>query len=250
MHTRSLGIRAAATAVVAVPLTLLLGDAFRLHAERGTTGDGTDTVSVVSQLAAIDAHRGAFETASWLFYLAMVLSIPMLVVLWRLAVDRSPRWAWAGAVLGVCWTLGQVAHLMGYFASTQALSSMSDTSAAAAAHLTVNENPFAFAVFAPYLLGVLLALPVQAVALHRARVIPRWAMLLVVLASRSMQRRRGHCGRPQSGPRPWSSASGRRCGTSCGPRALPRRPSLLTRSPEPPAADFRARGSRCMPARR
>lgn len=175
MKARTLG----ALALIAMPVVITAGDLLRLRVESGSTGDGSTPTSVVSQLEAVDAHRGAWEVVSWSFYAGALLTIPMTLLLWRLAVGRAPTWAWVGAVLGACSVVGQVAHLTGYFGSLGALSSWADREAAAAAHLALGQDVFSLAVFAPYLVGLLLAPAVQAVALRRARVIPLWAALSV-----------------------------------------------------------------------
>ncbi|MGD8199169.1 hypothetical protein ACQE98_00730 [Ornithinimicrobium sp. W1679] len=169
----------AALALIAMPVVVTAGDLLRLGVESATTGDGSTLTSVVSQLEAVDAHRTSWAVVSWSFYVGALLTIPMTLLLWRLAVGRAPTWAWAGAVLGTCSVIGQVAHLMGYFGSLGALSSLADREAAADAHLALGQDVFSLAVFAPYLVGLLLAPAVQAVALRRARVVPLWAVLSV-----------------------------------------------------------------------
>ncbi|HSP59937.1 MAG TPA: hypothetical protein VLO09_02650 [Ornithinimicrobium sp.] len=175
MKARTLG----ALSLIAMPVVITAGDLLRLGVESQTTGDGSTLTSVVSQLEAVEENRVAWEIVSWSFYAGALLTIPMTLLLWHLAVGRAPVWAWVGGVLGACSVVGQVAHLMGYFGSLGALSTLADRDAAAAAHLALGQDLFSLAVFAPYLLGLLLAPAVQAVALRRARVIPLWAALSV-----------------------------------------------------------------------
>lgn len=178
MSARRLG----AAATLAFPITILVGDFFRIRAEEGMFGDGDTVESVVSQLEAIEASSGSFAVASWMFYAAAILTIPMVLFLWRLAVDRSPRWAWAAGVLGACSVIGQIAHCMGYFAPIQAYAG-GDHELGAQALIALNSSAYGLAVFAPYLLGMSLFPPVAAIALRRAQVLPLWAMVAVLVGS-------------------------------------------------------------------
>lgn len=178
MSARKLG----AAATLAFPITLVVGDFFRIRAEEGMLGDGTTVESVVSQLEAVEANSGSFAVASWLFYAAAILTIPMVLFLWRLAVDRSPRWAWAAGLLGACSVTGQIAHCMAYFAPIQAYAG-GDHQMGAQAQVALNESLYGLAVFAPYLLGIMLFPPVAAIALRRAEVLPLWAMVAVIVGS-------------------------------------------------------------------
>jgi hypothetical protein len=178
MSARRLG----AIATAAFPITIVVADFFRIRAEEGSVGDGTTVESIVSQLEAVEANSGSFALASWLFYAAALLTIPMVLFLWRLAVDRSPRWAWAAGVLGACSVIGQVAHCMGYFAPIRAYAG-GDHELGAQAQVALNGDIYGLAVFAPYLIGIMLFPPVAAIALRRARVLPLWAMLAVIVGA-------------------------------------------------------------------
>ena len=178
MSARTLG--AAATA--AFPVTIVVADFFRIRAEEGSVGDGTTVESIASQIAAVEASSGAFAAASWLFYAAALLTIPMTLFLWRLAVDGSPRWAWAAGTLGALAVTGQIAHCMGYFAPLKAYATW-DAELGAQAQLALNGDAYGFAVFVPYLVGIMLFPPVAAIALRRARVIPLWAMVSTLVGS-------------------------------------------------------------------
>lgn len=175
MSARRLG----AAATVAFPITIVVADFFRIRAEEGSVGDGTTVVSIVSQLNAVEANSGSFAIASWLFYAAALLTIPMVLFLWRLAVDRSPRWAWTAGVLGACSVIGQIAHCMGYFAPIQAYAG-GDHELGAQAQIALNSDLYGLAVFVPYLIGIMLFPPAAAIALRRARVLPLWAMVAVI----------------------------------------------------------------------
>ncbi|NLG23274.1 MAG: hypothetical protein GX555_17780 [Actinomycetales bacterium] len=178
MKARMLG----AIAVLLTPVVITVADLLRLGAEGDVLADGSPG-STAQLFAAVDANRGPWEAGAWLFYLAAILTIPMVLLLWRLAVDRAPVLAWAGGVLGAGMVTGQIAHLMGYFATVGALSGMPDTEAAVSAQQALDASSLGFAVFAPFLLGVLLAPAVLALALWRARVIPAWALGSVLLGT-------------------------------------------------------------------
>ncbi|MCK0110740.1 hypothetical protein MWU75_01105 [Ornithinimicrobium sp. F0845] len=177
MKARTLG----AIAVLLTPVVITVADLLRLGAEGGVLADGS--ASTTQLFTAVNAHRGAWEAGAWLFYLAALLTIPMVLLLWRLAVDRAPVLAWTGGVLGAGMVTGQIAHLMGYFVTVGALSGMPDTEAAVSAQQSLDASSLGFAVFAPFLLGVLLAPAVLALALWRARVIPGWALGSVLLGT-------------------------------------------------------------------
>lgn len=176
---------AAAASVVLMPAAVGVGDQLRMRADTtGTVGTGIDQTT--AELAAVHAHSGTYASASWFFYLAALLTIPMTVVLWRLAVRGAPRLAWAGATLGALSAVGQFAHLMGEFATTQALAASADPASAARISSELDGNTLANALIVPYLLGVLLAPAVQAIALRRAGVVPLWAMVAVLAGAAVM----------------------------------------------------------------
>ncbi|MFP5372965.1 MAG: hypothetical protein ACLGI3_19795 [Actinomycetes bacterium] len=134
----------------------------------------------LADLVAIADNQALFALSGYCFYAAAVLAIPALVAGWRLTVQRSPRWAWAGAVMGALGVVGQVTHL-GYWAQTLAAADFADQRAAAEFLVFLDGTPFVLAVFAPFLLG-LLAPVVQAVGLRRAGVVPLWATLSIAAA--------------------------------------------------------------------
>lgn len=176
---------AAAASVVLMPAALGVGDQLRMRADTtDVAGTGLDHAS--AELAAVHAHAGTYAAASWFFYAAALLTIPMTIVLWRLAVPRARRWAWAGATLGALAAVGQFAHLMGEFAMTQIFAGSADPAAAARISLEWDQNVLSNALIVPYLLGVLLAPAVQAVALRRGRVVPLWAMISVLAGAAVM----------------------------------------------------------------
>lgn len=168
--------------IVLVPLLFVVGDEIRMAIEPAMTGTLVDTGSgaetVLADLAAIEAHRGAFLLVAALSYLGALLHVPLLVVVWRMSVGRSPRWAWAGAVLAAVGVAGQMVHLTGYHGMSLAALEVEDRTAAAEFLATADGVPFVIALFVPYLLGLLAWVP-QAFGLVRARVVPLWGGLAV-----------------------------------------------------------------------
>lgn len=134
----------------------------------------------LADLVAIADNQALFALSGYCFYAAAVLAIPALVGVWRLTVPRSPRWAWAGAVVAALGVVGQVAHL-GYWAQTLAAADFADQRAAAEFLVFLDSTPFILAFVVPFLLG-LLAPAVQAMGLRRAGVVPLWATLAIAAA--------------------------------------------------------------------
>jgi hypothetical protein len=169
--------------IVLAPLLLGIGDQVRMVADPpaglGIVGEyGIEEAT--ASLAMINSNRTTFVAAAYVFYLAMLLTIPALIATWRLSVARSPRWAWTGAVLATLFVLGQVVHLVGYFGMSEVFAAHPDLETAAELTLAAGSNAFIMALFAPlYLLGLLATIP-QAIALRRAQTIPLWACLSVI----------------------------------------------------------------------
>lgn len=168
--------------VVLAPLLLGIADQVRMVADppdgAGMVGEyGVEEAA--ASLATIHANRPTFVAASYLFYVAMLLTIPAVIAIWRASVTRAPRWAWAGAVLGTMFVLGQVVHLVGHFGMSQVFAAYPDLQVAAELTLAAESNTFIMTMFVPlYLLGLLAAIP-QAIGLRRARTIPLWASIAV-----------------------------------------------------------------------
>ena len=174
--------KAAASTIILAPLTAAAADLLRMRAENtGDIGATTEwgAEQVKTQLEAIQANLALYQVASWLALAAAVLTIPAAMQLWSAAVERSRRWAWAGAVLAICCVVGEFVHLMGYYALNQIFVA-GDINMGAQIATQADANGFAMALFLPYLLGALLALPVQAIALRRARIIPTWALAAIL----------------------------------------------------------------------
>ena len=167
------------------PLVAAAADIARMVAEQtgalvGMLGaSGADETTAM--FAAIEAHRGTYQLASWLALIAAILAIPGVAAVRRLTADRSPRWSMAATITGICLVVGEFVHLMGYYAWNQILTALPDRTAAVAVVDLTGQNVFGQVVFAPYLIGVLLFWPFAAAALWRSRAIPVWALVLVLV---------------------------------------------------------------------
>jgi hypothetical protein len=169
--------------IVLAPLTLGIADQLRMSVmpPDGEYGEAM----VVAMMEHVAANAPTWTAVSYLNYGGLFLSIGALLAIWRLSLDRAPRWAWAGVLLAGLGVIGQAVHLMGHFALLGASAAHEDPVVAAELYLLVEGHGFAMALFVPFLIGLLAIIP-QAVGLRRARVIPRWAALAVGAGVASM----------------------------------------------------------------
>jgi hypothetical protein len=175
-----------AVAVVAVPVLVAVADELRMIAE-GTFSAGLVNTeygveTVLRDLAAIEENRGLFTLSAAISYGAVLLTIPALLAIWRLSVDRAPRWAWTGAVMAALGVGGSMVHLAGYHGMTLTALDLADRPAAAEFIVSSSATPFVVALFTPFFLTLLCPLP-QAVGLLRAGVLPLWACISVVVGT-------------------------------------------------------------------
>lgn len=172
-----------AACIVATPAIVAVADQLRMVVEGRSSAGLVDTEygveSVLADLAAIEESRGLFVLSSALSYAAVVTFVAALLAIWRLSVGRSPRWAWAGAVLAAAGALGTMVHIMGYHGMSLVALDVPDRAAAAEFMVAAESTPFVIALFTPFFLTLLCPIP-QAVGLLRARVIPLWACLSIV----------------------------------------------------------------------
>jgi hypothetical protein len=171
--------------MVLAPLLIGTGGALAIASRPPESAGVVDTEwGVESQLAdltTISENQGLFALSGYCFYAAALLTIPALVAVWRLSVQGSTRWAWAGAVMASLGVVGQVVHLA-YWAHNLAAADFDDRRAAAEFLVFMDGTPFVLATFVPFFFA-LLAPVAQAVGLRRARVIPLWATLSIALAT-------------------------------------------------------------------
>lgn len=164
--------------ILGAPLLLGVADQLRMAAEPpadlgGIDGD-YDAAAAAANLASIQEHHGLFATASWLVWVATLLTAVAAVAIWRLSVAGSPRWAWVGAVAAGIGVLGLMGQFVAYYGISQVLAAQPDAAAAGALDIAMSGHPFALGIFVPVLAGTVGALA-QAVGMARARVIPLWA---------------------------------------------------------------------------
>ncbi|WP_166870682.1 hypothetical protein [Salinibacterium sp. ZJ450] len=134
-------------------------------------------------LAAVAANIGLWNTFSVLMLVIALLTVAWVPAVWRLTVDRTPRCAWTTAVIGTLFAMGQFVHLVSWNVLSAGLAESVDGSAALAVVEAMEASWFFVLIFAPFLLGALLAAPIAAVALRRARLLPTWSVVVVVAAS-------------------------------------------------------------------
>jgi hypothetical protein len=181
---------AAAGSIVLAPLSFGIVDQLRMRSDTpaevgpvvGASG-GDRLAQEIARLAEIQANPGPFTAAVWLEYVTIFVFIVALVAIWRLAVDRAPRWAWASAVTGTVAAYGLVAHLATNLLPSLVAAGQEEVSGAAELMLAMGDHGFMWALVVPFLLGALLTPIVQGIALRRARIVPLWAVLAIVAGS-------------------------------------------------------------------
>jgi hypothetical protein len=172
--------------IVLAPLVIAVADELRMVAEGWSTAGlvnteyGTETV--LRDLAAIEQNQGLFTLSATLSYAAVPLAVAALLAIWRLSVGRSPRWAWAGALLAGAGALGTMVHILGYHGLSLVALDVPDRAAAAEVMVAAESTPFVIALFTPFFLTLICPLP-QAVGLFRARVVPLWACLSIAVGT-------------------------------------------------------------------
>lgn len=175
--TRLIGASSILLAPLLTAVGYLIGIAIYPPTPGGPVNDEYDTDQALADLAAIDEHRGLYALSGALVLVVAVLTIPALLAVWRLTVDRSRRWAWAGAVLAASGVLGGAVHAVDPGLHLVALET-ADRAAAADFLVVTSTHPYVVAIFLPVLIGFL-AYPVQAVGLVRARIVPLWAGVVI-----------------------------------------------------------------------
>jgi hypothetical protein len=174
------------TSIVLWPLLVGISDEVRMAAEPPQSGTLIDTEygveSILAGLDVIEDHRGLFVLAGGLSYAATLVMVVALLAIWQLSVARSPRWAWAGAILAGLGALGLMVHFTGYYGGTLAALDAADQTAAAEFMLASEQTGLMIAFFTPFFFTLIAPIP-QAVGLWRARVLPLWAMITVIVGA-------------------------------------------------------------------
>jgi len=175
-----------AVSIIAAPVLLGAADELRMFSEQATGEVGIVTESgeaeALAQFAAIARNMSMYEGAAWLAFAGVLLSIPAAAAMWALAKDRSRIWAWTGLVLGVLGIVGQVVHLVGYYAHQLLFASAIDPAIGLRVANALEEQAYFAVLFIPFFFAYLAYVP-QTVALRRARTIPLWTMIVALAAT-------------------------------------------------------------------
>ena len=157
-----------------------------MFSEQATDEVGIVTESgeaeALAQFAAIARNLSMYEGAAWLALAGALLSIPAAAAMWALAKDRSRIWAWTGLVLGVLGIVGQVVHLVAYYAHQLLFASAIDSAIGVQVANALEAQAYFTVLFIPFFFAYLAYLP-QTVALRRARAIPLWTMVVALAAT-------------------------------------------------------------------
>ncbi|SFS15594.1 hypothetical protein SAMN04487783_2079 [Agrococcus baldri] len=137
-------------------------------------------------LGAVTAAPGLWSGMGAAMLVMALLTMLWAPAVWRLAHGSSPRWAWAAAVGGALFAFGQAVHLVSWIVLSQALAAALEPDAALGVIAAIESNGLFTVIFAPYLLGALLAAPLAAIALWRARLLPVWSIPVIAVASIGM----------------------------------------------------------------
>ncbi|WP_353510403.1 hypothetical protein [Intrasporangium sp.] len=171
----SFAVAAGAIALLLAPITAWAAGTLESLALDGTSPSSDPTAF----FAAIAANAGLWNTYGVLMFAMTLFTLAWVPAVWRLTVDRSPRWAWTAAVIGTLYAIGQMVHLVSWGVLNDALAASAEASAALAVIEAFESSWFFVLVFAPYLLGALLAAPLAAVALRRAQLLHSWSVVVI-----------------------------------------------------------------------
>lgn len=135
-------------------------------------------------LAAVAANPAAWNLMGGLLLLTALLTMAWAPAVWRLTVGRTRAWAWVAGVAASLFAFGQAVHLMSWQATIAALARSGLTGAQANAYTQATDGiAFFWVIFAPFLVGFVVAPALAAVALWRARLVPVWSFVAVLVVS-------------------------------------------------------------------
>jgi hypothetical protein len=173
MNVRAVSIRFGAAALVIGPLGLVAGSLFQV---------ASDDDSVSASLAKIAAHPSG-ERAVIICDLLAAFMVPAVLYLMRLAGPGAPRLTLiGGAVSSAAWLSGLYSVGASDLLYLQAAQSPDRASAVSLVHAVTTDAAFAIPAFG-FIVGHMLGLLLLGIALWRSRAVPRWAAVLVGLAS-------------------------------------------------------------------
>ncbi|GAA4360420.1 hypothetical protein GCM10023166_01180 [Paeniglutamicibacter cryotolerans] len=171
--------------LLAVPLLAAVMDMLRMWSE----GDGAITGGIgepeagARALASVAACPGPMAAATILAFATAFVAIPALPAIWRLTRPGLPVLAVVLAAVGSCFVLGRVIHTCVYFTWTLFMATRLPLEQAVGIDSEMNGFWPVNMVIVPTILGLVLWLPLLAVALYRAGRIPLWAMILILVVN-------------------------------------------------------------------
>ena len=162
--------------MILAALTVGASDLIRLSVEKGDLGTR-------EQLTVIAASPSMWQAAMILNMLGVILSIPAVLGLSHLLHDRGAVWGHVGGGLYLIGVLGFAAHNAGYYGTLAAASAPGVDQDQAVRFVQAGETIPGNAVWGLMLLaGLLLGTILLGVGLFRARVVPRWTAVLLLLS--------------------------------------------------------------------
>ncbi len=162
--------------MILAPLALGVSDLTRLSVEAGDPG-------VREQIELIAASPGAWQVATVTNMVGIVLFVPAVLGLLHLLHDRGAVWGHAGGGLYLIGVLGLAAHNAGYYGTLAAASAPGVDQDQAVRFVQAGETVPGNAVWLlMFLAGSLLGPILLGVGLIRARVVPRWTAVLLLLS--------------------------------------------------------------------
>ena len=162
--------------MILAPLTVGASDLIRLSVEKGDLGTR-------EQLTVIAASLSMWQAAMILNMLGVILSMPAVLGLLHLLHDRGAVWGHVGGGLYLIGVLGLAAHNAGYYGTLAAASAAGVDQDQAVRFVQAGETiPGNVVWLLTLLAGLLLGTILLGVGLFRARVVPRWTAVLMLLS--------------------------------------------------------------------
>lgn len=180
--------RPAALLLVCAPVLLALADLLRMAAEsNGRTTGSVDLNAGAGSMAAgfesIANNTAAYGAATVLTYALAFVAVPAVLLGWSLTSKAAPVLARVATAVGLLFVFGRVTHTFTAFALPMILVEELPVAQAVDLYAAANLHWATTMVIIPTIIGIALWLPLLSVALYRARAIPLWAMVSVLLGT-------------------------------------------------------------------
>lgn len=130
-------------------------------------------------LAGVAGDRGGWLASDLLLLISTILFVPAVLGVLHLVRDRTPVLGHIAAAFGVLGALGHMGFVTYALVVYEASAAGSPGEMAA---LLDRLDEGASVVLLPLIMSFAISLLLMAIALYRARVVPRWVMLLVIAA--------------------------------------------------------------------